>query len=182
MHCCGDPKALQLKALPHSTPLMWPRLLRKTLILLSAFLSLVKSELIYNVHQSDPCLECAVLGTDLRSGQLAVPALLLDAPGAPAAPCTPGHQEVAVGQAGLPLPGEPEGWAVGRPQEAWCQDRAFRTSAGWGPCAESRGVSWGASPAPGRSQRGLGWGTRRRGQGAVADSCLYLAVGLEPAQ
>ena len=103
MHCCGDPKALQLKALPHSTPLMWPRLLRKTLILLSAFLSLVKSELIYTVHQSDPCLECAVLGTDLRSGQLAVPALLLDAPGAPAAPCTPGHQEVAVGQAGLPL-------------------------------------------------------------------------------
>lgn len=98
MYCYGDPKAL-----PHGTLLTCPRPLRKTLILRSAFVSLVESELIHNVHQSDLCLECAVLGTDLRSGQLAVPALLLDAPGAPAAPCTPGHQEVAVGQAGLPL-------------------------------------------------------------------------------
>nr|CAI9708274.1 unnamed protein product [Rangifer tarandus platyrhynchus] len=35
----------------------------------------------YSVHHSAQRLECAVLGTDLRSGQLAVPALLLDGPG-----------------------------------------------------------------------------------------------------
>ena len=35
----------------------------------------------YNVHQSTQHLECAILGTHLRSGQLPVPAHLLDALG-----------------------------------------------------------------------------------------------------
>ena len=65
-------------------------------------------------------------------------------------------------------------WAGGR--RARCQDRFFRTSAGRGLRAESRG-ELGGSPAGVQGQRGLGWGTRRRGQGAVAGSCLYLAVG-----
>lgn len=48
-------------------------------------------------------------------------------------------------------------------------------------CRVSRG-KLGCKPCPWAKPKGLGVGDQEEGPGAVADSCLYLAVGLEPAQ
>lgn len=68
------------------------------------------------------------------------------------------------------------GWAVDRRQEGLVPGQSLQDRRSLGSVLRVLG-ELGCSPVGGRATGAWGGGTRRRGQGAVADSCLYLVVG-----